>query len=327
MHEKNLISVIVPMYNSENYVQKAIECLMAQTLPDIEIILIDDGSTDNTASIAREYAEKYKNIKFLQNDKNYGSGYSKNRGIASSTSNIIGFLDVDDYVNANYFENMYLAMKKYHADIVCSDIALVYSDHIEFSKLFSDNPYLQQNHICMADITEPIEISAEIASAHWGASSAPTKLSCKELSEPFWEGVCDDIPRTFTQLAKAKKIVYVPENYYFYVQREFSLERSEFSEKRLALGDALDELQKRLFKIDAHDNISKLVFAFSSWRILLDILNQKDKFKQRDYLKKYYDKVRLSQPNTKLLLKDNIYLNYILSKYNWGTQRYIVSAL
>ena len=57
MHEKSLISVIVPMYNSENYVQRAIECLLAQTLSNIEIVLIDDSSTDNTASIAREYAK------------------------------------------------------------------------------------------------------------------------------------------------------------------------------------------------------------------------------------------------------------------------------
>lgn len=328
MHEKSLISVIVPMYNSENYVQRAIECLLAQTLSNIEIVLIDDSSTDNTASIAREYAKKYKNIKFLQNKRNYGSGYSKNRGVDASTSDIIGFLDVDDYVDIHYFENMYVAMKKYHADIVCSDIALVYTEHIVFSDLLTGNPYLNQNHIDMPETTEPIEISAEIASAHWGASSAPTKLMYKELSEPFWEGICDDIPRTFTQLAKAKKIVYVPNNYYFYVQRENSLEHLAFSETRLGLGDTLTELQNRLSKVNGHDDISKLVFAFSSWRLILNILNQSAPNKQREYLEKYYIKLHLERPDIKLLLQDNSYLDYYLhSQTNWGERRYIATLI
>ena len=87
------ISIIVPVYNEEEYVSTCLDSLVKQTLDDIEIITIDDNSTDNSLNILLDYARKYPNIKVYHNEKNIGQGASRNRGLKFATGEYIGFVD------------------------------------------------------------------------------------------------------------------------------------------------------------------------------------------------------------------------------------------
>ena len=114
------ISIITPVYNSEKYLHQCIESIVNQTLEDIEIILIDDGSTDSSGEICEEYTKKDKRIKVIHN-KNLGLGISYNLGIDTASGEYIGFIESDDYVQNNMFEELFsISLENNKPDIVKS---------------------------------------------------------------------------------------------------------------------------------------------------------------------------------------------------------------
>ena len=110
------VSVIVPMYNVERYVRQCVDSLLAQTLDDIEIILVDDGSPDSCGKIADEYAARYGNVKSVHRE-NGGLGSARNTGIAIASGEYVGFVDSDDWVSFEMFERLYGVAKQNDADI------------------------------------------------------------------------------------------------------------------------------------------------------------------------------------------------------------------
>ena len=134
MTSREKISVVVPCYNVEKYVEKCIDSLIAQTYENIEIIVIDDKSTDNTYEILKDLYKKY-NKKFilLQNEKNGGLAYTRNVGIKIATGKYIGFIDSDDYVDKDYYNNLVEQMIQDDADLVVNDIQ-IYWKSILFMK-------------------------------------------------------------------------------------------------------------------------------------------------------------------------------------------------
>ena len=116
--ENNIsVSIIVPVYNVEQYLERCLDSLINQTLQNIEIICINDGSTDNSLNILKQYIEKDKRIKII-NQENRGVSVARNNGIEASQGEYIGFVDSDDYVDLDFFENLYNKEKKEDADIV-----------------------------------------------------------------------------------------------------------------------------------------------------------------------------------------------------------------
>lgn len=115
------VSIIVPVYNVEKYLHKCLSSLINQTLKDIEIIVINDGSTDNSSQIIEEFVQKDTRIKAIKQE-NSKLGATRNNGIKLATGEYIGFVDSDDYVDENFFEELYNTAKKYNADIVSTNI-------------------------------------------------------------------------------------------------------------------------------------------------------------------------------------------------------------
>lgn len=113
------VSVIVPVYNVEKYLSKCIESIINQTLKDIEIILVNDGSTDNSGKIIDRYAVKDKRIKVIHK-KNEGQGSARNAGIDIATGEYVGFVDSDDWIDSDMYENLYIKAKEEALDVaVC----------------------------------------------------------------------------------------------------------------------------------------------------------------------------------------------------------------
>lgn len=120
------ISVIVPVYNVEKYIDECIESLIGQTISEIEIILVDDGSPDSSGRICDEYAKKDNRIKVIHKT-NEGLGYARNSGIAIATGEFISFVDSDDFVDIDRYEELYEIATQEKAD-VCLGAISVYKD-------------------------------------------------------------------------------------------------------------------------------------------------------------------------------------------------------
>lgn len=115
---KNIsVSIIVPVYNVEKYLINSLESLMKQTLKNIEIIVVDDGSTDNCPKICNEYAKKDSRIKIIHK-KNEGLGLARNSGLEIATGEYITFLDSDDDIDKNFYESLYNTAKEDNLDAV-----------------------------------------------------------------------------------------------------------------------------------------------------------------------------------------------------------------
>lgn len=106
------VSVIIPVYNSHDYIEKAISTLLNQTLKNIEFIFVDDKSPDDSAEIIERYSFKDKRIRLIRNEKNLGPGLSRNVGIEAAYGTYVGFLDPDDYINPEFYEALYESATK-----------------------------------------------------------------------------------------------------------------------------------------------------------------------------------------------------------------------
>ncbi len=127
MQEK--VSIIVPIYNVRAYLRRCVDSLVKQVHTNIEILLIDDCSTDGSADIAKEYVEKYPQLcRFIQRGKNGGLSAARNTGMEASTGEWLAFVDSDDWVTEDYISAMYDVAVRDQSDIVMSSIYYYYSN-------------------------------------------------------------------------------------------------------------------------------------------------------------------------------------------------------
>ena len=204
------VSIIVPVYNEEEYVSTCLISLINQTLDDIEIILIDDNSTDNSLNILLDYAKKYPNIKVYHNEKNIGQGASRNRGLSLATGEYIGFVDSDDYIRNTMYEDMYKAvLNNNYPEVVTTEIMFVKDDSyanrdLEFLARGKEkiiNPMLDKNAV----ISE--------------SPAVCNKIFRRDTLKDFYfveDSLFEDIPFSYTKYMEASKVVSVSSINYFY---------------------------------------------------------------------------------------------------------------
>lgn len=128
------VSVIIPCYNVAEYLPRCIESVITQTLKDIEIICIDDMSTDDTLNILKKYAKKDNRIHIINHKKNLGVAVARNDGMDAANGEYIGFIDPDDYIDTDFYEKLYNKAKKTNADIVKAGVISVNMNNYHISK-------------------------------------------------------------------------------------------------------------------------------------------------------------------------------------------------
>lgn len=157
------VSVIVPVYNVEQYLSDCLESICRQTLKGIEIIVVNDGSTDNSLSIIKSFQQKYSNIKLI-NKKNGGLSSARNAGIDMAVGEYLFFVDSDDFIDLDTLEKMYVKAKETHCPLIICGILQYWSDNKKklYKKCISD-----KESICDAGLLYKLQLSGRMGCQCW----------------------------------------------------------------------------------------------------------------------------------------------------------------
>jgi len=210
--EKDLkISIIVPVYNAEAFLEECLDSILAQTLKGIEIICINDGSRDNSQAILERYAKKDGRIKVLTKE-NGGQSSARNLGLKIARGEYIGFVDSDDFIVPDMMEKLYVRAKETDADISIGDVYLYNNDTHEKDEFRDQLLYLRLKNKVVTLEDEPQLVSCI---AVWDRICKRSLLT--ENNIRFAEGlVYEDHLYTIEELVKAKRVVLTPEKLYYY---------------------------------------------------------------------------------------------------------------
>ncbi len=220
------VSIIVPVYNVEKYIERCLKSLINQTLKEIEIILVDDKSLDKCSNICDKYANIDGRIKVIHKEKNEGLGYARNSGIKIAKGEYIGFVDSDDYIDINYYEKMYNQAKKYFADVCYANDKRVLknkNDSRNNEKIIFNSEALNTNKI-LKNILDIDNDKHCIGMSVWRAIFRAQIIKDNNIlfvSER--EFVSEDIVFDFDFLKKSKIATFVNDTYYYYCYNENSL--------------------------------------------------------------------------------------------------------
>lgn len=289
------VSVIVPVYNVEKYLIKSLDSLVNQTLEDIEIIVVNDGSTDNSKKIIEIYKEKYKNkIKYLEKT-NGGLSDARNFGIPHATGEYIAFLDSDDYVELDTYEKMYNKAKEENADMVECDFIWEYPNKtkIDIGIIYTNKK-------------EMLTYARVVA---WN------KLIKRDLLEKykieFPKGLrYEDVEFFYKMVPYYNKVSFVKEPLIHYIQRESSISKVQ-NERTKEIFEVLDNVinyykNKNLYneyKDELEYTYSRLLLCSSLFRMV----KIKDKKVKKELLNATWTKLNEKFPNWKKnkILKEN----------------------
>ena len=232
---KDLISIIIPMYNVEQYFPRCIESVINQTYKKLEIILVDDGSTDLSSTLADQYAEQDKRIKVVH-QKNGGNAVARNTGLKQVTGDWILFVDSDDYVELNYVELLHDTAVKYDADMSLCNLQVYEWNHPQ--------KMTGKNKSTVKSTTEAL------SSLFYQKGTTPgpcaklykTKLF-KDITFPVGK-ICEDLATTYKIFARAKKVVFNSQTLYYYLTNPSSTMQKQmrnFKHERVVALDFCEE--------------------------------------------------------------------------------------
>jgi glycosyltransferase involved in cell wall biosynthesis len=235
------ISIIVPVYKVERFLSKCIDSIIAQTFTDFELILVNDGSPDNSGAICDEYSRRDNRIKVIHKE-NGGLSSARNAGLKVARGNYIGFVDSDDYIHKKMYELLYSAAAIHSSDIILCDFLKVKIDYLENQKNI-DLECLKIRHFTNLEALNQLQKNFSNKNETFGIQRNNIKwiIACNKLyKRSLFEQVNFIESRIFEDefimhkvIYNSKKITYIPRKLYYYVQRSDSILNAPFSIKKL----------------------------------------------------------------------------------------------
>lgn len=280
------ISVIVPVYNVEEYLDRCLESIINQDSSNYEVIIVDDGSTDNSGKIADSYSEKYAFITTIHK-KNAGLGFARNTGLEYAKGKYILFVDSDDYIETNMLSVLYEAAKKNDADVCYSDFFRDYGDEVV------KNNHLQE----LGGVYEGTDIQDKIIP--WMIGGSPNDKFDEILGWGVWkalysnevikkngvkfhserEMISEDIIFQLDFLKFTSCAVIVENSYYHYCLRKGSLSAKYRSDRLEKYAYLYDQELKRLNSIgilkQTKIRADRMLLAASRVNIMMSVASQK----------------------------------------------------
>ena len=218
---KTKLSIIIPVYNVEQYLEKCIKSVLSQTLQEIEIFLIDDGSTDKSRDIIRRFAKKDSRIIAIE-QKNAGAAVARNRGLERACGEYIGFVDSDDYVDKDYFEKLYRAATKNDADIARAYVKAEIATSDSYQIDHSEDGY--NNFYNVKSVEEVLQNKLSLTSSNWLAIYRRSVLTRHKIAfVPKIRTGQDNIFNLHVSYYANKVVIVDEPTYYHMVRRDGSL--------------------------------------------------------------------------------------------------------
>lgn len=275
MYNEELISIIIPVYNVEKYLEKCINTIINQTYINIEVILVNDGSTDKSLNICNEFKEKDKRIKII-NKKNGGLSDARNAGIKNAHGKYICFIDSDDYIHEKYVEELYNLIVKNNSQIaVCN-----------FERVDEEGRCLSTNNI-IAEVISGKKTIEKLSNKEFAPVGVVVwnKLYDINLFEnikyPIGK-IHEDAFVIYKLYYLAEKVAITSKSLYYYRKVPTSIMNKKFNLKRLDILQALEERVKFFFD-KGEDILYQLALIEYESTLIMHYVNC------RRYLKNYKD--------------------------------------
>ena len=244
------ISVVIPVYNVEDYLHYAIDSLVNQTHKNFEVLLINDGSTDNSGKLCDKYAQEYDWIRVFHKE-NSGLSDARNYGVLKATNEWIFFLDPDDYIEPFTFELLTLIQEKYQADLISTKVQTTN----EYEKFSKEQFNLESSQRVTKEEALELMLEDKVATV-----SACAKLYKKQILEmkPFPVGkIYEDFFVVAEHLRLAEQIVISPVVTYHYYRRPGSIVQSQFTDKRFDFFEAGEYNRNQIKQFYSGNSVEK----------------------------------------------------------------------
>ena len=237
------VSIILPVYNVESYLRQCLDSIIMQTLEDIEIICVNDGSTDNSLEILQEYKNKDSRIKII-NQENRGQGVARNIALENITGDYIGFVDPDDYISPNMYKTLYETAIKHNCDIV-EESFYIKNEIRNYLKKRKNKLNLPKNKIFNYKVKKNYVFSPNLAI--WNKLYKTSFI--KENDIKFFETKKgEDVIFTIKSRVLASKIVYIDNADYYYRIKKDNVPKSYKNTS------PIDELNRQIKFLDKIKN-------------------------------------------------------------------------
>lgn len=271
-----LLSVIVPAYNVEKYIEKCVKSILTQRGIKYEVIIINDGSTDSTLSIAQEFEKKYSNVRVIDK-KNNGVGDARNTGIKNARGKYIAFVDSDDYLYPNTYGILFDIIGNELFDVACFNFIKVYEDQNDISY----NEKISKILIEKEDIMKNFYID-NITSYVWDKVYSINLFKENKIFFPE-KKLYEDLRTIYEVMKKAEKVIKIDLNGYMYLQRKDS---STKKVKKKNFDDFISEYKKVLDSIDRDKNYSNLEEEIMTYKVLKNnvLVRMKMRAEDKNYI-------------------------------------------
>ena len=234
-----LISIIVPVYNVEQYLEKCVDSIINQKYKNLEIILVDDGATDSSGKLCDELAKIDNRIK-VYHKENGGLSDARNYGVERATGDYIGFVDSDDYIDSEMYEELYEAIKKENVDVVECNLKIIYPDRVElFTEQKYYNVYTKQEYL-----EEYLKIEKIFGSACVRLIKSDI---AKKLKFPVGK-LYEDTYYAYDLIEKVDRYVIMNNPYYNYLMRENSITNTKFNPRIFDLIEIVEKFRKTTYE-------------------------------------------------------------------------------
>lgn len=295
MNNSNLLSIIVPLFNNENYIKRCILSIINQSYKNIQIIIIDDCSTDEGSNKVKELQNKYNNIKYIKSHKKLGPGGARNKGIKYADGKYITFLDSDDWIDSYAYQKIILSMEEYGSDIgicgVCNETNDPFSSSIRHFYRYNN---------CIDNIWGLKMLTKEYKTDSIISSLLGNKVflrnekfnKIKFIPNNYYE---DDI-YSFLTIMNSSRISIVSDVYYHYYKNQTSITHQISKKHFKDFIVAFSLLKNNLIKENKFNILEKEFYSFFNkclaFVLYILIENEQDIVKQKEYLYYFYEQCR-----------------------------------
>lgn len=290
------VSVIIPVYNVEKYLRRCLDSVVNQNFNDYEVIIVNDGSTDNSLSIAEEYKKNYPDLVNVISQENKGLGAARNSGIDVATGEYLLFVDSDDYIDESLLADTYRVAKKFDSEIVVFDIMYVNEDGEEIK--YSSARFNNCSEVHFDD-----KSVATIWPSAWNKLFKSSLF--KDNSIYFPTGIWfEDFAIVPALLMIAKNIQYIPTAFYYYVQRDESIMHSSKIKRNKEIITSYENLLNLISNLELEENYSEELGFLSLYHVL------------------YTATMRINEADYKNELQSEL-VDYVVSRYsNFENNKY-----